>query len=103
MFTTVFKLVADEANAVKVYAHSEFFVFRLGSPTAGALLCQCLMVECQCQHDISPDFSGVQLRIKAAKLNGVIVGKKTVEIEKVVTAVVIMTGTAFAVPFIPDG
>ena len=45
----------------------------------------------------------MQHRIEAAKLNGVVVGKKTVEIEKVVPAVVIMAGTAFAVAFIPEG
>ncbi len=103
MLTAVFKLVTDKADPIKVHSHGEFIVFRLHFPAGGTLLCQCLMIESQSQHYIGPDFSGMQIRIEATKLNSAVAGKKAVKIEKVVTAVVIMLETAFPISFIPDG
>ncbi len=98
-----FKLVTDKPNTVQPYTHGELLVFFLHLAAAGAFLGQRLMVQGERQHDICPDFPGVQRPIKPPKLNRMVPMKQAVQVEEVVTARVVMAGAVSGVFLIPDG
>lgn len=60
------------------------------------------MVHRQGEHDICADLSGMKLAVKTAKLNRVVAMEETMEIEKVVTAVMVVTVAVTAISGVPD-
>lgn len=102
MLTAGFEFVADEADPIKIDSHSELFVFLLHFTVAGALLGECLMIHRKREHDVRTNLSGMKFAVKTAKLNRVIAMKETVEIEKVISAVMVVTVTVTAITGIPD-
>ena len=102
MLPTGLKLFADEADPIQIDSHSEFFVFLLYFPVARAFLCQCLMVHRQSKHDICTDLTGVELAVETAKLDRMVAVEEAMQIEEVVTAVMVVTVTVAAITGVPD-
>lgn len=102
VFAAVGKLVANEPDAVEVGPHGELFIFGLRLFCRRAFLSKRLMIEREGENNVAADFPGVELRVKAPQLDRMVSGKKTVQVEKMVAAVVVMPVTAFAVALVPD-
>ena len=97
MLPTGFEFFADKADPIQIDSHGKFLVLLLNFAVAGALLRQCLMVHRQGEHDICADLSGMKLAVKTAKLNRVVAMEETMEIEKVVAAVMVVTVAVTAI------
>ena len=102
MLPTGLKLFADEADPIQIDPHGEFFVFLLYFPVARAFLCQCLMVHRQSKHDICADLTGVELAVETAKLDRMVTVEEAMQIEEVVTAVMVVTIAVAAITGVPD-
>lgn len=102
MLPTGFELFTDKADPIEIDSHGEFFVFLLYFPVARAFLCQCLMVHRQGKHDICADLTGVELAVETAKLDRMVTVEEAMQIEEMVTAVMIVAVTVAAITGVPD-
>jgi len=102
VFAAVGELVTDEADAVKVGSHGEFLIFGLWLFRRSAFLGECLMIEREGKNNVTADFSGMKLRVKPPQFDRVVAGKKTVQVEKMVAAMVVVPVAAFAVALVPE-
>ena len=102
MLATGFEFIADEADPIEIDPHSEFFILLLYLSITGTFLCQCLMVQGQGKHDVGPDLSSVEFAVKTAKLDRVVAMEETVQVEKVVSAVMVVACLAAAITGVPD-
>ena len=94
MFPATFELITDKSDAVQPHPHSKLLIFLLDFPVTGAFLRQCLMVERECQHDICPDLSGMERTVETSEFHRMVTMEETVQIKKVITALVVMTVAA---------
>lgn len=102
MLPAVFEFAANESDAVEVGAHSELLVFDLWLAAAGAALRKRLVVECQGENNVAPYLSSVQYAVEAPKLHRVVPGEKAMQVEEVVSALVVVGVAAVAIPGVPD-
>lgn len=103
MLPAVLKLWPDKADPVEIGPHGETLIFFLRLLVPGVLLGERLMVQCQGQHDVSPDLPGVKCTIEPSKLHCMMAVEKTMQIEKVVAATVVMLISGLApIPLVPD-
>ena len=94
MFPATLELVTNKSDAVQPHPHSKLLIFLLDFPVTGAFLRQRLMVERESQHDICPDFSGVQCAIEASEFHRMVTMEETMQVKKVITALMVMTVVA---------
>ena len=102
MFPATLELVTNKSDAVQPHPHSKLLIFLLDFPVTGAFLRQRLMVERESQHDICPDFSGVQCAIEASEFHRMVAMKKAMQVQKMIAALVIVTIAATRIILIPD-
>lgn len=86
MIAAVGKLVADEADAIQISPHGEFFIFDLRLFRACAFLRQGLVVERKGENNVGAYFACVKFRIEAPKLDRVVAREKTMQVQKMVSA-----------------
>ncbi len=96
------KFLADKSNAVQIGAHGELLVLGLDFMVECRFLGKGLMVHRKCEHDIGPDFPGMELTVEAPQLHGMMAVEKTVEIEEMVAALVVMGVTVTTILLVPD-
>ena len=95
MFAAGLELISDESDSVEIHTHGEFLVLFLRLAAACTFLCQCLMIQRKCKTYERPDLSRVEFAVESAKLDGAVVcprsavSEKRVQVQKVITAVVI--------------
>lgn len=65
MLPAVLELRPDETDPVEIGPHCKTLIFFLDFFVPGILLGKCLMVECQSQHNVGTNFSGVQRAVEA--------------------------------------
>lgn len=102
MFPATFELVTNKSDAVQPHPHSKLLIFLLDFPVTGAFLCQRLMIERECQHDICPDLSGMKRTVEPPQFHRVVAMEETVQVKKMIAALVIVTIAAAGVILIPD-
>jgi len=78
MLPAALELVANEPDTVQPNSHGELLIFFLHLAVAGAFLCQRLMIERECQHDICPDFPGMERAVEAPKFHRMIAMEEAV-------------------------
>lgn len=103
MLPAILKLFPDKPDPVEIGPHGEALIFLLHLLVTGVLLCERLMIERQCQHDVGSDFPGVKCAVEAPKLYGMMAMKEAVQIEEVVAAAVVVLSAPPPVLFVPDG
>ena len=69
MLPAALELIADKTDAVQPHPHSKLLIFFLHLAVAGAFLCQRLMVQGERQHDICPDFPGMERAVEAPQFH----------------------------------
>ena len=94
MFPATLELVTNKSDAVQPHTHGELLIFLLDFAVTGAFLRQRLMVECECQHDIRPDFPGMECAVETSEFHRVVAMEETVQVKKMIAALVIMTVAA---------
>ena len=102
VFPTTFEFVADKTDPVQIHPHGKLFILLLHLPVAGAFLGKRLVVQSQGEHDIRPDFPGMQRPVEPPELYGVVAVEEAMQIEEMVAAVVIVPVPASPVAFVPD-
>ena len=102
MGATALELFANKADSVEVYAHSKLFVFFLHFLVSSALLIMRLIIESECKYDVCADLSGMKLNIKASQLNSMITVEEAMEIEKMISTIMIVMPSALGIPGVPD-
>ena len=94
MFPATLELVTNKSDAVQPHTHGELLIFLLDFPVTGAFLCQRLMIERECQHDICPDLSGMKRTVEPPQFHRVVAMKKAVQVQKMIAALMVMTVAA---------
>lgn len=94
MFPATLELVTNKSDAVQPHTHGELLIFLLDFAVTGAFLRQRLMVECERQHDICSDFPGMERAVETSEFHRMVTMEETVQIKKVITALVVMTVAA---------
>ena len=94
MLPATFELIANKPDPIEISPHSEPFIFLLDFPVTGAFLCQRLMIERECQHDICPDLSGMKRTVEPPQFHRVVAMKKAVQVQKMIAALMVMTVAA---------
>lgn len=103
MLPAALELVTDESDAVQPNTHGELLIFFLHFAVTGAFLCQRLMVQGERQHDICPDFPGMERAVEAPKLYRMVAMEEAVQIEKMIAAGVVVAAAASRIVLIPNG
>ena len=103
MFPATLELVTNKSDAVQPHAHCELLVFFLHFPAAGAFLGKHLMVQGERQHDIRPDFPGVECAVEPPEFHRMAAMEETVQIEKMIAALMVVAVPATRIVLIPDG
>jgi hypothetical protein len=85
VFAAVFEFFTNEADAVKVGSHGEFFVFGLRLPSRCAPLGEGLVVERECEDDVAAYLPRVERTVavsgvEAAKFDGVVACEKRMQV-----------------------
>lgn len=83
MLPAGFELITDEPDAVKINPHRKLLIFFLYFPTAGAFPGQCLVVQGECQHDIRPEFPGMERAVESPEFYRMIAMEETVQVEHI--------------------
>jgi len=63
MLTAVCEFLTDEADAIEVCPHGEFFVFSLRFPCRRAPLGERLIVEGEGKHDVAANLARVEVTV----------------------------------------
>lgn len=99
----VFELIANEADPIEIRPHGEALIFFLHFLIPGVLLSERLVVQCQSQHDVGADLSGVKRAVESPELHRAVAMEETVQVQKVVSAAVVVLIAAFPITLVPDG
>ena len=97
-----FIFLPDKAQPHQEQAHGELLIFLLDFAVTGAFLRQRLMVECERQHDICSDFPGMERAVETSEFHRVVAVEETVQVEEVVTAVMVVAVPVPGILLIPD-
>ena len=102
MFSAVLELIAYQANAVEVGAHRELIVLGLHLAAIGVPLAKRLLVKCQGKYNVASQLARVHRAIEAAQFYGSVSVEEAMQVEELVSAVMVVSTSASVVAVVPN-